>query len=713
MIRSRCFSLGRPLEYGQSKRFLDALYDWEAGRPSPGPVDYNMPRMRHLLEALGNPERCFRSVIVGGTNGKGTTASFLAHLLTTAGHRVGLYTSPHLHSIRERIQVNGQIAEKEHWVEGVTQLQHASFGFEDAGYGLFTKFEAITALAALEFKREGVEIGVFEVGLGGRYDATNAWDSACAILTSVQLDHTEVLGDTLEAIAYDKLHITRPGAPLFTPVDHPETVSDTVKAFCTDRDVPVVLVDPHRAGSGWVGRAQSLAVAAAEHMVGGFDTVVGEALTTFSWPGRFEVGAEDPLVILDGAHNPDAARALTTQLTERHPKWRVVLGMTTGHDAEGVIYALSALAEEVVLTASDHPRAVDPESLRELVDRGVSTRVLPPGREALKSELRSGQLPICVTGSLHTVADAREALGLVKEGEGISEDVLLESLKCLEAAVERLGLTMHPASEDGNVVRVDGPQGSLYFLRNKHPFNDYVSARLAEDKAYQYELFRNADLRVPYTMKLFNPYADERFNRYREHASVDQLIDEIETRMSYPLVVKRNQGSFAQGVYLEHDREGLSERLDLLFRHSGYLNNILICQSFVAGREYRGVATGGEVLLVYEKQGPLTAESGGDLNPLHRPGGKAVKVDDPELLKSFATVAECISEALPLGFYAIDAIAGVDGLSVLEVNPNPVCYFYNESNGRSTFVSIYERLLKPHLLGASRSRGMKLEMDED
>ena len=90
-----------------------------------------------------------------------------------------------------------------------------------------------------------------------------------------------------------------------------------------------------------------------------------------------------------------------------------------------------------------------------------------------------------------------------------------------------------------------------------------------------------------------------------------------------------------------------------------------------------------------------------------------MKVDDPELLKSFATVAECISEALPLGFYAIDAIAGVDGLSVLEVNPNPVCYFYNESNGRSTFVSIYERLLKSHLLGASRSRGMKLEMDED
>jgi dihydrofolate synthase/folylpolyglutamate synthase len=667
---------------------------------------------------LGNPEASFRSVIVGGTNGKGTTASFLAHLLKASGNRVGLYTSPHLHSIRERVQVDGKPLEREVWADAVSHLQHISFRFEEAGFGAFTKFEALTALAALQFKKDNVDFGIFEVGLGGRYDATNAWDSELSVLTSVDLDHTEILGNTLQEIARDKLQITRPGCPLFTPEQHAPAVREVIASVCESRSVPVVWVNPVSQDRPsnvpeWMIRNQGLAMSIAQHLVGD-EVDLSAAIATYEWPGRCEVGSESPLVILDGAHNPAAARALVDHLRSTDGAWRFVVGASQGHGARGMIEALAPLASEFILTSSEHPRAVEAHTLADFVPEGIAKRVLPARMDALKETLTTDSShPVCVTGSLHLVAKAREALGLLDEHEGISEDVLLESLRCLEIAADRTGLAVHAASDDGNVVRIDGPARSLYFLRNKHPFNDYVSARLAEDKAYQYELFLNAGLRVPYTMKLFNPYADERFNRYQEHATVDGLIDEIETRMAYPLVVKRSQGSFAQGVYLEYDREGLRERLELLFRHSGYLNNILICQSFVAGREYRAVASGREVLLVYEKQGPLTAEAGRDLNPLHRPGGKAVKVEDLVLLKSFGKVAECIAEVLELGFYAIDAIAGVDGLSVLEVNPNPVCYFYNDSNGRSDFVEIYERLLRQFSLGVPSSRDFTLEMGED
>jgi dihydrofolate synthase/folylpolyglutamate synthase len=702
------------LEYGQSKRFLDGLADWEAGRPAGGPVEHNLPRVRRLLTELGNPERSFRSIIVGGTNGKGTTASYLAHLLKTQGRRVGLYTSPHLHSIRERIQVDGIPIEREIWAEGVTHLHGLSSGFENAGYGQFTKFEALTALSALLFKRDEVEFGVFEVGLGGRYDATNAWDSDVSILTSVQLDHTEILGNTLEAIARDKLQITRPGRPLFTPQDHEDPVPDLIVSLCGEKDVPVVWVDPTAAyadAPDWVSRNRGLAVEVARHLVGATD--IEQADRTYQWPGRCEVASEEPLVILDGAHNPAAAAALVEHLRKQSASWRFVVGVTKGHQEEGVLTQLAAIADEFLITTSDHPRSLDSHSLLTAVPDGVNAKIIGSGSEFLRRVLsESTDIPTCVTGSLHLVAKAREVLGLVEEREGISEDVLLESLRCLEMAADRVGLSLQAASDDGNVIRVEGSGSPLYFMRNKHPFNDYVSARLAEDKAYQYELFLNAGIPVPYTMKLFNPYADERFSRYQDHVSVADMVYEIESQMSYPLVVKRNQGSFAQGIYLEHNRKGLNERLELLFRHSGYLNNILICQSFVVGREYRAVVSGREVLLVYEKQGPLIAEAGGDLNPLHRPGGKAVKAEEPELLKSFGKAAQSIAEVLNLGFYAIDAIASVGGLFILEVNPNPVCYFYNNTNGRADFVRIYGRLLRQFAMESAASRDVTLELDD-
>jgi dihydrofolate synthase/folylpolyglutamate synthase len=161
------------MDYFRSKRFLDTLEDWEAGTvPKGSPSEY-LPRMRALLRRLDDPHGSFTSVIVGGTNGKGTVASLLASLLRAAGKRVGLYTSPHLHTVRERVRIDGEILEKDVWAEAVTALYDRTRRFETEGLGPFTRFEALTGLSASLFASAEVDYGVFEVGLGGRYDATN------------------------------------------------------------------------------------------------------------------------------------------------------------------------------------------------------------------------------------------------------------------------------------------------------------------------------------------------------------------------------------------------------------------------------------------------------------------------------------------------------------------------------------------------------------
>jgi glutathione synthase/RimK-type ligase-like ATP-grasp enzyme len=163
------------------------------------------------------------------------------------------------------------------------------------------------------------------------------------------------------------------------------------------------------------------------------------------------------------------------------------------------------------------------------------------------------------------------------------------------------------------------------------------------------------------------------------------------------VLVKRYRSSVSQGVFLESDSASLRARMRILFENSGYLDNILLIQSYVLGPEYRVVASQGELLLAYEKQCD-EGLSPDDLNPLHQTTGRAVKVKDLELLGAMEELTQRVSEVIDLGFYAIDLIDGRDGLSILELNPNPFCYFYNRDNGREDFVSIYEFLLDKYLL---------------
>ena len=689
------------MDYFRAKRYLDALPDWEVGRAAVGPLAHYLPRMRALLARLGDPQRDFRSIIVGGTNGKGTVASLLAALLQAQGYRVGLYTSPHLHTQRERIRVDSEIIGKDAWALAVARLDDGTRDFAREGLGAFSKFEALTGLAAWTFAAQGVDFGVFEVGLGGRYDATNAWDSELAVLTSVGLDHTEFLGDTLVEIAADKLHIARPGRTLVTTATQDEGVLALVRQTCAERAIELQLADGEWTLSKLAGRPSTygqnaqLVQRAAEVLLGPLeDEALREVVEEHRWPGRFEVVQDKPLVLLDGAHNPASAEALADDLRRLGSGWVLVVGAGQSHDAAGLLRALAPVAERMVLTTSDHPRAVAPDELLALVPDGLAAEVVPSSGAACKRALdlagREGR--VCATGSLHLVARAREFFELPYERDGITEDMALENLECLSEAARRRGLACEWISEDGTRLKIAGGRRPFRFWRNKHPFNDYVEARLAEDKAYQYDDFVAAELPMPATRKLFNPLADARFDRYKTHATIAEMVADVAAEFAFPLVVKKNLGSLAQGVYLEQNASALARRLEAICTHSAFLDNVVLVQQYVPGPEYRVVATGDELLLAYGKEGAGAVD--GDLNPLHQAEGRAVRVEDEGLLAELRALTRRVAAVYQLGFYAIDLIYGAEGLTILELNPNPMCYFYNRDNGRRDFVRIYERLLE-------------------
>ena len=689
------------MDYFRAKRYLDALPDWEVGRPALGPIEDYLPRMRALLTRLGDPQTRFRSVIVGGTNGKGTVASLLAAILKGLGHTVGLYTSPHLHTQRERIRIDGEILSKEQWADAVSHLDDCTRDFGREALGSFSKFEALTGLAAHLFAQQDMEFGIFEVGLGGRYDATNAWDSELAVLTTIGLDHTDLLGNTVEEIAADKLHIARSGRSLVTTATQTPKVMDLIRQTCATQEVELQIAATewplgHLTGqpATYAVNAQ-LALEAAQGLVQGIeDEIAQQVVAAHHWPGRFEVAQEKPLVLLDGAHNPAAAEALAKELQRLGDAWVLVIGAGTGHDASGILRALAPVAQRVLLTSSDHPRALAPAALADLAPDGLAVEQEPANSEALKRALALAgpKGRVCVAGSLHLVARAREFFSLPGERDGITEDMALENLECVVEAGLRQGLTCDWISDDGTRLKLSGGRRPLRFWRNKHPFNDYVEARLAEDKAYQYEDFAAAGLPVPDTLKLFNPLADARFDRYKTHATVAEIVKEVMTRFDFPLLVKKCHSSLAQGVFLEHNATDLGQRLESLFANSGFLDNIALVQQYVAGPEYRIVASHDELLLAYRKESEAVGADG-DLNPLHQATGRAVRVEDAALLAQMQQLTAQVADVFSLGFYAIDLIHGADGFSIIEINPNPMCYAYNRDNGRRDFIRLYERLL--------------------
>jgi dihydrofolate synthase/folylpolyglutamate synthase len=347
---------------------------------SPWPAEFGLERMRRLLADLGDPQLAYPAVHVVGTNGKTTTTRMLEALLADAGLLVGAYTSPHVIGWSERIRVGSREADFDAAIERVRP---------DCERLDATQFEALTAAALTAFADAGVDAAVVEAGLGGRFDATNVLRSPVQVLTNVALEHTEVLGDTREAIAAEKLAVVQPGATVV--LGEPEW-----EALAREHGAAAVV----RCSRSNLG----VAVAAAETFLG--RRVDPRAAERVRVPGRLERRGDAPLEIWDGAHNLDGLGFLLPRLPSR--RYVVVASILRDRDAAAMLAALSVVGEMLVATQSRNPRALAADELAaRAAARFAATEVIAEPHAAVERarRLAGREGAVLVTGSLYLLAD--------------------------------------------------------------------------------------------------------------------------------------------------------------------------------------------------------------------------------------------------------------------------------------------------------------------
>lgn len=394
-----------------------------------------------LLARLGQPQHRYRTIHIGGTNGKGSTAAMAAAVLQAAGYRVGLYTSPHLVDFRERIRVNGVPIAEKHVTALTSRLRDLAGPTRE-----LTFFEFTTGMAFQHFADSDAEVAVVEVGMGGRFDATNVLTPLVSVITNVALDHQEYLGDTVRAIAFEKAGIIKPGVPLVTGRLSP-AAADVIGQIAVERQASLFRWNREFLAEGdpltefqydgikarYRGLSCPLAGAhqlenaacalAALELASARDLAVpaGAVLAGLSgthWEGRLEVMERTPTLLLDGAHNPAAGEALTAYLNayrREHPGTRVILlvGMMRDKDHDGFFRLLLPLADEVVLTQAQVPRSASAQELMAQAEPWAGSchaRTLPADALALARRLASPADLICITGSLMLAGEIKALL---------------------------------------------------------------------------------------------------------------------------------------------------------------------------------------------------------------------------------------------------------------------------------------------------------------
>jgi dihydrofolate synthase / folylpolyglutamate synthase len=426
---------------------------------------FDLAHMRALLQGMDHPERRFPSVLIAGTNGKGSTAATLASILRESGLKTGLYTSPHLVRINERIRVNGkeisdddfaslqgavdQVAER--LVERAELPWHPSF------------FEMMTAIAFEHFAREKVDLAVLEVGMGGRLDATNVVEPLVSVITDISLDHQKFLGNTVGEIAREKVGIIRPGGAVVTLPQQPEAndvIGNTVLELGARAVNAVPYVPPVSPGSPeylvpgtendssryvyryplqvmgeqilvetpLVGRHQlrnvALAIAAAVELNRGFSRIAAKSIETgireTRWPGRFQMIAARPgwpEIVLDVAHNPAGAWALRSALSERYEGRPLifVFGAMRDKAISEMAEILFPLADRVIATPPENPRAASPEEIQQAAARtGVEIEAAEDVQRAVERArvLASAGAVVVITGSIYLVGEVMRSIGV-------------------------------------------------------------------------------------------------------------------------------------------------------------------------------------------------------------------------------------------------------------------------------------------------------------
>jgi dihydrofolate synthase / folylpolyglutamate synthase len=378
---------------------------------------FGLDRMHKLMTVLGMPQRRFASIHVVGTNGKSSTTRMAAAVLERHGLRTGIYTSPHLRGFPERIEVAGQPLSDGGFAEAVARAAHAA---ELVNRTLpdgdeVTQFEALTAAGFHALAAARVEVAVIEAGLGGRYDATNVIPSQVQVLTSVGLDHTRWLGDTIADIAAEKLAVVRDYATLVIPPDLAPEAVPVAERVAEEKHARIIRA-PRDLGLPLAARGSfqrhnfALAAAAAEAFLGHplDQHALAEAAASVMVPGRMEVVGEQPLVIFDGAHNGAGVAALADALPELvgDRPLTVVVSILDDKDARAMLGALLPLADNVIFTRTSNPRALPPGTLAHLSERPDAVVVGRP-KAALDraKELAGADGAVLATGSIYLIAD--------------------------------------------------------------------------------------------------------------------------------------------------------------------------------------------------------------------------------------------------------------------------------------------------------------------
>ena len=446
------------MTYEDALAYLETFVNYEHVHQPKLMRQVKLERMQRLCQRLGDPQRRFRSILVAGTNGKGSICALLYAMLRQTSLRVGLYTSPHLEDLRERIRVwipgemPAQQTPMEDWI-GVREFAAIVEQFQPvleevrntSPDGPPTFFEVLTAIAFSYFNQRHVDVAVLEVGLGGRLDATNVVDQAVSVIGPITLDHTEVLGTDPVRIAKEKAGIIRPHQLVITAPQQ-DAVDEVLRASCEAQGVPLIRYGRditarihHHDLQGLqatiaglrgiyesvdiplIGRHQAqnaaMAVAALEALstAGIPHAIVEQGLAQAQWPGRIEVVHDAPLVLLDGAHNPQAAGALRETLSELCPDRRIhlLIGMSQDKAVEDIGKILGDLATSATCTASHHPRALNPTKLaKRLAPFCADVHVMSDPADAYTYLLNalSPSDVIVVTGSLFLVGELRSAL---------------------------------------------------------------------------------------------------------------------------------------------------------------------------------------------------------------------------------------------------------------------------------------------------------------
>jgi dihydrofolate synthase/folylpolyglutamate synthase len=434
-----------PLTYQQAREAIRAFGDpYLTAITGQRPADWGLEGVGGLLEVLGDPHLTYPTIHVAGTKGKGSTAAFITQGLIESGLRTGLYSSPHLEDWRERVQIDRAWIAEDQVVSIVEDLLPYA---ED--YPQLTAFEVTTALALWHFAREGCEAAVIEVGLGGALDATNVVTPVVSVITNISLDHTQILGDSISEIARDKAKIIKPGIPAVTGPQPPEALAEIrARAEEVNSELHVVGEDwtvttlssswdgsaiqfgkepplrPYHVGMPGLFQVENAGIALATlHLAQRAGLRVteqgrAEGLDAAHWPARMEIVNHAPTVILDGAHNAYSVERLVESLQALNPEQRFVFvfGCMADKNIPAMLGHLLPLAERLILTKADTPRATAPQGLAAIVAE-VGDAQIPPVTltetvsEAITTAIAL-DLPhdICVLGSLAVAGEARTQL---------------------------------------------------------------------------------------------------------------------------------------------------------------------------------------------------------------------------------------------------------------------------------------------------------------